>query len=32
MGALRVHKPLPLDRKSGMPEGVELPAPVSAIA
>jgi tRNA(Ile)-lysidine synthase len=30
MGKYRVHSPLPAERKSGTPEGVEIPAPVSA--
>ena len=32
MGRKRVHNPLPADRKSGIPEEVELPAPVRTTA
>ena len=32
IGSSRDHKPVPSERKSGMPEGVEMPAPVSTTA
>src|SRR5205807_2955414 len=30
MGSTRSHSPVPGERKSGIPEGTEMPAPVSA--
>src|SRR5687767_8825066 len=32
IGSSRDHKPVPSERKSGMPDGVERPAPVSTTA
>ena len=32
IGSSRDHKPVPSERKSGMPDGVEMPAPVSTTA
>src|SRR5215211_2259330 len=31
-GSSRDHKPVPSERKSGIPEGVEIPAPVNTTA
>jgi hypothetical protein len=32
MGSYLSHNPDPIERKSGIPEGVEIPAPVKATA
>jgi hypothetical protein len=32
MGSYLSHNPDPIERKSGIPEGVEIPAPVNATA